>query len=83
MIKILEIVFIFVHYSYIIAFLKISWQDELYNSAGIFRLKGWEGIIVATNKGTDKLYYVYRILALFLFMLLFLPAVNPARICRQ
>ena len=35
---------------------------------------------MATTKGTDKLYYVYRILALFLFMLLFLPAVNPARI---
>ena len=32
------------------------------------------------SKKTEKLYYVYRILALLLLMLLFLPAVNPARI---
>ena len=32
------------------------------------------------SKRTEKFYYVYRILALLLFMLLFLPSVNPARI---
>ena len=36
--------------------------------------------MVDKTKSTNKIYYLYRILALFIFLLLFFPAVNPARI---
>ena len=39
------------------------------------------GNIVVNEKKTDRLYYVYRLLAVLLFVILFLPAANPARIC--
>ena len=35
---------------------------------------------VPVEKRTNKVYYAYRVLAFALFVLLFLPAVNPARI---
>jgi len=36
---------------------------------------------VAKEKTADRLYYVYRLGAAILFVILFLPALNPARIC--
>ena len=36
---------------------------------------------MVNEKKTDRLYYVYRLLAVLLFVILFLPAANPARIC--
>ncbi len=35
---------------------------------------------VGNSKLSDKIYYVYRLMAIMLFVLLFLPAANPARI---
>ncbi len=35
---------------------------------------------VGNSKISDKIYYVYRLMAMMLFVLLFLPATNPARI---
>ena len=36
---------------------------------------------MVNEKKADRLYYLYRILAALLFVVLFLPAANPARIC--
>ena len=35
---------------------------------------------ISLTRDTEALYVIYRILALLLFSLLFLPAVNPGRI---
>ncbi|SHI90670.1 putative aldouronate transport system permease protein [Butyrivibrio fibrisolvens DSM 3071] len=35
---------------------------------------------MGNSKLSDKIYYVYRLMAIMLFVLLFLPAANPARI---
>lgn len=35
---------------------------------------------VGNSKLSDKIYYVYRLMAIMLFVFLFLPAANPARI---
>ena len=50
----------------------------MYGSVLIFLLTGRNK--VGKSKISDKIYYVYRIVAMLLFVLIFLPAVNPARI---
>lgn len=37
--------------------------------------------VKSSVKAADRLYYVYRMIAVVLFVILFLPAINPARVC--